>query len=66
MENVHHLLLSDGPAAVIREYPELASREATLNRILDAEELRASLQLQIQELERQVDSWMAELTEAGK
>jgi hypothetical protein len=61
MENVHHLLLSEGPAAVIREYPELASKESILKRILDAEELRASLQLQIQELEQQVDSWMEEL-----
>lgn len=66
MENVHHLLLSEGPAAVIREYPGLASKEAVLKRILDAEELRASLQLQIQELEQQVDSWMAELQEAVK
>jgi len=51
---------------VIREYPGLASKEAVLKRILDAEELRASLQLQIQELEQQVDSWMAELQEAVK
>jgi hypothetical protein len=66
MENLHHLLLSEGPAAVIRDYPELASKEATLKRILDAEELRASLQLQIQELEQQVDSWMEELQGVGR
>jgi aspartate/tyrosine/aromatic aminotransferase len=66
MDNIHRILLSEGPAAVIREYPELASKEAVLNRILDAEELRASFQLQIQDLEQRIDSLMGELQGAGQ
>jgi hypothetical protein len=59
--SVHTLLVTEGPAAVVRKYPGLTGKEALLKRIADAEGLRESLRGQVRELEQQVDALMEEL-----